>query len=214
MTRVWIYGSGGHAKVVIDAAEQAGLLIAGVVDDAPEKWGTRLFGYGIIGGLEALLKTRSEGDHAFVAIGDNQARQQIANRLDAFGIRLITIVHPSARVGRAVHLADGCILMPGAIVNADSRIGRGVIVNTAASVDHDCCLGRYVHLSPGARLGGHVQIGDRTWVGINASIIPGCRIGADCIVGAGAVVVRDVADDTTVVGVPAKPLVKTERQLR
>ena len=212
MRRVWIYGGGGHAKVVIDAAEQANMVVAGVIDDDPSKWGTSFFGYHIAGGFASLLKLRGEDEGAFVAIGDNKVRQTVGNRLEAMGIALVTIVHPSAYVGRGVQLKDGCILMPGAIVNSDSLIGHGSIINTAASVDHDCCLGRYVHLSPGVRLGGHIQIGDRAWLGINTAVIPGCRVGADCIVGAGAVVVHDVPDRTKVVGVPARPIISGERQ--
>ncbi|MBL1274653.1 MAG: hypothetical protein COB30_001045 [Ectothiorhodospiraceae bacterium] len=81
-------------------------------------------------------------------------------------------------------------------------------MNTAATLDHDNCLGVGVHISPGVHLAGNVGIGDRSWVGIGASVIQGCDIGHDVIVGAGAVVTKDIIDGLTVVGVPAQELKK------
>jgi acetyltransferase-like isoleucine patch superfamily enzyme len=91
------------------------------------------------------------------------------------------------------------------VVNADSQIGQGSILNTCCSVDHDCILGEAVHISPGVHLAGDVHVGDRSWIGIGAAVRQGVRIGSGVIVGAGAVVVSDVADGLTVIGVPAKP---------
>jgi acetyltransferase-like isoleucine patch superfamily enzyme len=79
-------------------------------------------------------------------------------------------------------------------------------VNTGATVDHDCMLGNYVHISPGAHLAGYVVVGDRSWIGIGASVRDGAVIGSDCIIGAGATVLSDVASGQTVVGLPARPM--------
>jgi acetyltransferase-like isoleucine patch superfamily enzyme len=90
-------------------------------------------------------------------------------------------------------------------VNAAAEIGRGVIVNTSASVDHDCRVGEFAHLAPGSVLGGEVVVGARAFVGLGARILPCVTIGEEAVVGAGAVVLRDVPPGATVVGVPARP---------
>jgi sugar O-acyltransferase (sialic acid O-acetyltransferase NeuD family) len=94
--------------------------------------------------------------------------------------------------------------MQGAIIQADAVVGKHCIVNTGASVDHECVLEDFVHISPHATLCGNVSVGEGAWIGAGATIIPGVKIGAWAVVGAGAVVVRDVEPHTVVAGVPAK----------
>jgi carbonic anhydrase/acetyltransferase-like protein (isoleucine patch superfamily) len=79
-----------------------------------------------------------------------------------------------------------------------------VILNTSCSVDHHNVIGDHVHIAPGARLGGHVTIGEGTLVGIGATVLPGCRVGSWSIVGAGAVVTEDLSDGLVAVGSPAR----------
>jgi sugar O-acyltransferase (sialic acid O-acetyltransferase NeuD family) len=96
------------------------------------------------------------------------------------------------------------VFIAGTIVNADTRIGRGVILNTACSIDHDCIIECFSHISPGARLAGGVKVGRRSWIGIGAVVREGIHIGDDVIVGAGSVVVKDIKNGTKVCGVPAR----------
>ena len=99
--------------------------------------------------------------------------------------------------------------MAGAIVNPEARLGRQCIINTKASVDHECVLDDGVELAPGATLCGIVHLGINAWVCTGATVLPRINIGADAIVGAGAVVIRDVPTGVTVVGVPAKRILHT-----
>ncbi len=94
--------------------------------------------------------------------------------------------------------------MAGVSVNVHTKIGNHCIINTNASIDHDCVLEDFVHVSPNAALAGDVRVGEGTHIGIRACVIQGLRIGKWCVVGAGAVIIRDVPDHATVVGNPGR----------
>jgi len=186
-----VFGNGGHAKVVID--------------DADQFWGMQRMGYRILGGREALLQLEAR-PAAIVAVGDNPARSSIAAWMDVNKFPLATVIHPSAQVGRGARIGRGSVLVAGSVVNSDAVIGENVIINTGATVDHDCMIGDGVHLAPGVHLCGRVEVGAGSFLGVGAVVIPGIRIGAHCVVGAGSVVVNDVRDGALVAGVPARAL--------
>ena len=94
--------------------------------------------------------------------------------------------------------------MQGAIVQSCVQVGKHSIINTGASVDHDCVLGDFVHVSPHATLCGNVSVGEGTWIGAGAVVIPGICIGKNCIIGAGSVVVKDLPDGVKAYGNPCK----------
>ena len=199
-----IVGAGGHGCVVADAARLTGLWerIAFIDDRYPEidcsaDWPV----IGRVVELDSLAATWSE---VVVAVGENAARLDILQRARRCGLNATTVIHPSAQIAENVTIGDGSVIFANAVINIGSVIGDSCIVNTAATVDHDNCLGEGVHISPGVHLGGDVEIGARSWIGIGASVMHGRVIGADVIVGAGAVVIKDVDDALTVVGVPAK----------
>lgn len=200
-----VFGSGGHAKVVIDAAEKQGFSQILVADDSETNWGTLLLGYRVLGGREALLQLATR-PQAIVAIGDNAARLRIAGWLETNGFALTSVIHPSAQIGRGARIGRGSLLVAGVIVNSDAVIGANVIVNTGATVDHDCIVGEGVHLAPGVHLCGHAEVGAGSLLGVGTVVIPRVRIGAHCVVGAGSTVLDDVPDGVRVAGVPARPL--------
>lgn len=199
-----IYGTGGHAKVVCDCALEAGFRVVGLLDDDPQKQGTSLWEFPVLGGFERLRRGFASSAKLVLAVGDNPARERLAERLQPLGVEFAVVVHPSARLGRGVELGEGTVVLAGAVINAEAALGRHVIVNTGATVDHDCVLGDFAHLAPGSHLAGGVRVGPGALVGVGACAIPNVRIGARAIVGAGAVVVRDLPDGVTAVGVPAR----------
>lgn len=200
--------SGQHAAVVYEAALLSGLDIAGYAtlgDEAP----ARLFDCRWIGVLEGIADRETAlGNQFIVACGSNELRRAHSDALVARGASLQSVRHPAAILSPSASIAPGSVVLAGAIVGPRATLGRGVIVNHAASVDHDCEVGDYCNISPGARLGGCVDARPGVFVGLNASVLPGLRLGEDAVVGAGAVVTRDVAQGATVVGVPARPLVR------
>jgi sugar O-acyltransferase (sialic acid O-acetyltransferase NeuD family) len=210
---VVVFGAGGHGKVVADAARSAGDKLLAFVDDEPVRAGTSIWGLPVVSWDQCVAEPEQWSEAGFaLGIGENAARQEIQRRLEHAGRRVVSIAHARATISDTAVVAAGTVVLAGAVVNADAVIGRGCIVNTGAIVEHDCALESFVHLSPNAALGGNVSIGERTHVGIGATVLPGVRLGADVTVGAGAVVLRDVPDAQTVVGVPARPIeVKTRR---
>ncbi|MBV7562425.1 MULTISPECIES: NeuD/PglB/VioB family sugar acetyltransferase [unclassified Pseudomonas] len=206
MSRLAILGASGHGKVVADAAECCGWQVVDFFDDAWPQLGSN--GAWQVVGDTAMLKSMLEAyDGVVVAIGNNAIRYSKLLELEAAGANLCNVLHPAATISRRAVLGNGVVAFAGVVVNADAHIGLGAILNTGCSIDHDCVLGAGVHVSPGARLAGGVRVGDLSWIGIGASVRQLIHIGYDVMVGAGAVVVSDIADRLTVVGTPARPLV-------
>lgn len=199
-------GAGGHARVVVDIARRLpDVEVVGLLDPDSTRWGTLHAGVPILGGDDLLGTLAVDG--AFVGIGgvsSNAGRRRACARVRAAGLALVSLVHPSAVVGADVCFGEGVTVMGGVVINPSVVLGEGVIVNTGAVVEHDCRLEAYAHLCPRSVIGGGVVVGEEAFVGIGATVIQAVRIGARAVVGAGAVVVRDVDDDTLVVGCPAR----------
>jgi len=196
----WVVGGGGHAKVVIATMESVGLSVSGIFDDDKSKIGNRLLNVETLGPTPDEKWWLDETRNAIIAIGDNHLREQLSCIGAAWVIAQHTnsIVHPSVTIG------EGSLICAGVVIQPDTKIGRHVIANTSCSIDHDCRIGDFSHIAPGARLAGGVGVGVRSFVGAGATVIPGVTIGDDVIVGAGAVVIDDVTSGKTVVGVPAR----------
>ncbi|WP_299702386.1 acetyltransferase [uncultured Pontibacter sp.] len=190
-----LYGASGHAKVIIDILQAAGVAVSGVFDDNPA--------IKEVSGIPAKgpFKGQKLSEPLIISIGDNAIRRRITHQLQlTYG----TGIHPSAIISPSASIAEGTVVMQGAIIQASANIGRHAIVNTGASIDHDCIVGDFAHISPGAVLSGNVQVGEGTHIGAGAVVIPNLKIGKWCKIGAGTVVIRDIPDGVTAVGNPAR----------
>lgn len=212
MKRLSILGAGGHGQVVADAAESCREWEEIVFYD--DKWQDRnLHGpWKLAGSIESFLSTPQGQGDVIVAIGDNATRARIAFWLRNSGFALTSVIHPTASISRYASIGPGTAVLAGAVINIGAVIGAACIVNTRATVEHDCTLGDGVHVSTGANLAGGVTIGDESWIGAGACIRQLIRVGSHVTVGAGAVVVAPILDPVTVVGNPARMLLRRKAE--
>jgi sugar O-acyltransferase (sialic acid O-acetyltransferase NeuD family) len=190
--------------VVAEIAELSGWKKVHFFDDAwPDM---RQNGpWSVIGKTNDLIDKMREYDNAIIAIGDNAVRYEKSHFLIAKGFELATLIHPAAIVSEYSKIRQGSVVMAGVVINPFVEIGKACIVNTSATIDHDCIIDNAVHISPGVNLAGAVKVGGQSWIGIGASVNQCVKIGSRVVIGAGATVINNVNNDLIVVGTPAKP---------
>lgn len=206
-----VWGATGQALVIHEFADQVGLRICALVDNDPDV--QSILDVPLLRGIDGLRAWLSDneaeqGFGAIIAIGGGRGadRLALADQMLALGLEPADAVHPHSYIAVDAELGPGLQVMAGAVIATRVRAGAQCLVNTAASVDHECVLGDGVHIGPGATLAGCVEVGDRTFVGAGATVLPNVSIGADTTIGAGSTVTRDVPGGATVVGTPARPL--------
>jgi sugar O-acyltransferase (sialic acid O-acetyltransferase NeuD family) len=208
--RLAIYGSrpDGHANVILNLFSEVGEHeFVGLLDDWSETADRRVGELEVIGGISDLPRLAAAGlEGVTLGFGAAKGRNAIIDAIQAAGLELPTLIHPTAFVAASAVLEPGAQVMPRASIGPNSRVGRGVLVNTGAIVDHDVVIAAGSVIDPGAVLTGRVRIGSEVEIGSGAVLLPDSVVGDGATVGAGAVVVRSVAAGDTVVGVPAHPL--------
>ncbi len=197
-----IIGASGHGKVVADIAIKMNKWQSIAFLDDDESIKTSM-GLEVIGNTDDAF-TYKDGADFFVAIGNNATREKIQEKLINQGLNVVSLIHPSAVIGTDVEIGMGTAVMAGVVINSSGRIGKGCIINTSSSLDHDNAIENYVHISPGVRTAGSVRIGKGTWLGIGSVVSNNVSICSGCKVGAGAVVVKDITEPGTYVGVPVR----------
>ncbi len=200
MSDLIIIGASGQGKVIADIAEKSGYKNILFLDDNLSL--NACGGYKVEGGSDKVLKYRNSD--FFVAIGNPSVRRKIHKSLVEKRLKVVSLIHPNAVIGKGVSIGEGSAVMAGAVINPDTKIGNGCIVNTCASVDHDCVISDYAHISVGAHVAGTVNIGENTWIGAGATVSNNIDICADCMIGAGAVVVKNITGPGTYIGIPAR----------
>jgi UDP-perosamine 4-acetyltransferase len=201
-------GAGGHAAVVIEVIQLAGVYeIIGLLSPVQGRTPIDLFGIPILGTDELLSELHGKGvRHFFVgagSVGCNQIRERLFDLGLEKRFEPITVMHPSAVLSPSAKVGRGSTILAGAIVGARAELGQNVIINTGAIVEHDCTVGDHAHVATRACLAGAVTVGEGTHVGIGACVRQGIRLGRRMVVGAGAVVVKNTKDGVVVAGVPA-----------
>lgn len=197
-----IVGAGGHGREMFDAVRSV-WEVEGFVDDDP----------GVTGRLETIGSHRLGGigwletnpRRYALGIGTSAARRAISRRLETWECEVVTVRHPGAYTGPAVHLGNGVVLYDRCTLTTNVTVGAHTHLNVGCVVQHDSVIGSFVQMSPGVFVNGDCVIGDDVFLGTGAVVTRGCRIGEGATVGAGAVVLSDVEPGARVFGVPAVP---------
>jgi sugar O-acyltransferase (sialic acid O-acetyltransferase NeuD family) len=201
-------GAGGHARVMHSLAMAAGYRIIGICDPTLTEIGESSWrGIPVLGADEALKGFKPCNAGVINGIGQlvgSDLRKSVFERIKLAGFEFPPLVHPSAWVAESVKLDEGVQVMAGVIIQPDSQIGTNTIVNTRASIDHDCHIGAHVHVAPGATLCGGVTVGDGTFIGSGSTIIHGISIGTQAVVGAGSVLTKNLMYSQKAMGIPAR----------
>ncbi len=203
MQRLVIIGAGGFAREIRAwAASGDAWTIKGFVDDNLTARTDSRLRAPVLGRIEDYAP---EPDDVFLcAVGTPALRRALTEKIKARGGRFARLVHPSAIVADSAHLGEGVIVCPLALVSADTRVEEGAVVYYHSSVDHDAVVGPFTQISGHCDIMGGVGVGADVFLGSHAAILPRVKIGDRAVIGAGAVVTRDVADDKTVIGIPAR----------
>jgi sugar O-acyltransferase (sialic acid O-acetyltransferase NeuD family) len=203
---IYLVGCGGHGRVVLDTLLTCGTPVAGIID-AALALGTRVYGIAVLGGDERLAALDPKAAAVCIGVGvmpGSGRRAELFDSLQNGGFEFVAVAHPSAIIASRIRFGAGVQVLAGAVLQTGVSLADNVIVNTRASVDHDCVLGRDVMIGPGAVLCGEVSVAAAAYVGAGAVLMPGVQVGAHAVIGAGSVVTSDVPGGATVVGNPAR----------
>ena len=207
MKEIFFWGATGQALVLNDFIAYSGYKLVAFFDrdknlKSPVE-GVPLFHSD---DFESWFARQESNLHFAIAIGGSNGNEKIKlhDMLIKKGASPCILIHPAAFVSQQAILGEGCQVMAHATVITGAKLGRECIVNTNASVDHECILGDGVHIAPAVTLAGCVEVGDHSFIGTGAVVLPRLKIGKNVIVGAGAVVTRDIPDGKVAYGNPAR----------
>ena len=202
---VYVLGAGGHGRVVLDTLLANGIQVTGVLDANAKLLG-EVLGVPILGGDEYLDNVSIAKTFLVNGLGANPKtfrRQNIFTIMKTRGFTFKSLKDPSAIVSSTVKMGEGCQIMAGAVVQAEVTLEENVVINTRASIDHNCIIGSHAFIAPGVTLCGNVRVAPSAFIGAGAVVIPDIHIGQNATVGAGAVVTKSVPDGWVVAGNPA-----------
>lgn len=199
-----IIGYSGHSLVVLDAANEAGIVIPYYCEREEKAFNPFKLKY--LGDESSESFAWDSLDGFIIGIGDNQIRKKIANLVISHNKQLFTIAHPSAQISSMAEIGIGNFIAANSTINALAKVANNCILNTACVVEHECTISDHVHIGPGAVLAGHVTVGESTFIGANSVVKQGVTIGENVVIGAGSVVLQNIPNGETWVGSPAKKL--------
>ncbi len=178
----------------------------GFLDDDSKKIGQSYNGYECLGSIRDLMVLNENHNiWAVIAAQDSRFRKKFVEMFPDFS-QWETLIHPSANISDASRLGHGCIICANCNISVNTIVGNQCIMNLGTTVGHDCKVEDYASFMSGTVISGHVQIGEGAYFGSNSTVLPGKKIGNYSKVGAGSVVIRNIRDGVSVMGVPATSL--------
>lgn len=207
MRDLYIIGAGGFGREVSWLIERINEVkptwnLKGFIDDDESLWGTVEGTYKVLGGCEYLKELGTV--YAVCAVGAARVRKKIIEKFADSQIKFATVIDPSVYISKRVEIGVGTIICAGTIITVDIKIGNHVIINLDCTIAHDDTIEDFVTIYPSANISGNVFLGESSELGTGMKIIQGKNIAPNTIIGAGAVVVKDIEESGTYVGSPAK----------
>lgn len=208
LKNIILIGYSGHACVALDTFNSLGRKVIGYCENEEKKLNPFDLYYFGTEESDTGIAALSENDW-FIGIGHNSIRQKIYNTLKNKGLHEpINAYHSASYISKNTKLGYGVMIGSRAVVNPLAQIGTGAIINTGSIIEHECVIGDFAHICPGSVLCGNVNVGEKTFIGANSVVKQGVSIGNNVIIGAGSVVVKDIPDNVTIYGNPAKIIKK------
>jgi sugar O-acyltransferase (sialic acid O-acetyltransferase NeuD family) len=203
MKTIALIGYSGHAYVAFEIFFSQGMIVSAYTEPlerVANPFRLRYLGNETEPSVREALKNYSY----FVAMGDNELRKKISEMLiPELGLPE-NALHKTAIISRSMNAGHGNMFAARVVVNPLVKIGNGVILNTACVIEHECVIGDYAHIAPGAVLCGDVHVGSGSFIGAGSVIRQGVRIGDNVMIGAGSVVVKNIPSNSRVVGNPQR----------
>lgn len=208
MKKLVIVGVGGFGREVAWLVERINSVqptweLLGFIDDNAETHGTVVNGYPVLGGCEWVV-SQNGNTYVACAVGASKTRRKLVERLK--GANFATLIDPKVEMSERIKMGEGCIICAGTILTVDITLGSHVIINLDCTIGHDAVLSDYTTLYPSVNVSGNTHLGECAEMGTGSQIIQGLKVGEGTIVGAGAVVVKELPGECTAVGSPAKPI--------
>ena len=203
-----VVGAGGQCRVVLSILRYyKNFNVIGIADRNSKNIGEQISGKIIKYSWNNFKEIYERGTRqAVIAIGDNNERRELFSRLSSIGFKMPTIIHPSAVIEKDASLGNGCVICMGVKIDTLVSIGKNCVVYSGSIIEHEVKIGDHVYISPGCNIAGRITIGDGSFIGIGSNIIERITVGKNAVIGAGSVVISDIDDNSTVAGVPAKPI--------
>ena len=213
MKSVVIVGAGGLGREVLEIFKDQNKTcerwnILGFIDDNQTLHGRVVNGYQVLGGQDWFRQNGNGKVSCVCAIADSSTRRSIISHLDEFAVDYVNAIHPSVVMSDSVRLGKGVIIAAGTILTANIEIGNHVIINLSCTIGHDAFLDSFCTLSPSVNVNGADRLGEGVFVGTGVAFCPNLAVGDWAVIGAGAVVLKDIPEESTAVGVPAR-VIKT-----
>ncbi len=178
----------------------------GFIDETPQKQGAIINKDPVLGGFEWLEKQHSSGICAVCAIGNPKGKYTVVQKAKEYDLCFTNLIHPNVAINEFIEMGTGNIICWNTFISVNTRIGSFVTINPGCGIGHDTAIGDYTTLYWDVTLSGNVSIGEGCEIGSKAAVIPKRSVGGWSILGAGAVVIRDIPERCTAVGMPAKPI--------
>jgi acetyltransferase EpsM len=206
-----------NKKIIIIGAGSLGKMVASILIDNNEYElsniaflddnitpGQKVLDFTVLGKTKVLkeIDTEANSINFVIGIANNKIRKNVAETYEHF--HFVNVIHKTASISKYANLGYGNIILPLVSVDPDAIIGNHVVINKNSTIGHNVTLSDYSQACPGTNLGGH--IGKGVFLGLGSIVLPNVRIGENSVIGAGAVVNKDIPSNCTAVGMPAKPI--------